>query len=149
MGFRPWAAAVTYCVYLLPRREAVWWGCETFRRLDPSPTEDELVALEAAETWVFQTDELRRLEALTLGTKGNAKSPETWMALAAGWSGGNIVSPEVGRVLASPDQTARALRAGLLIALAKRPKPNSAELLRACLLDGIGLAVGSRVLETP
>jgi hypothetical protein len=68
------------------------------------------------------------------------------MALAAGWSGGSAVPPERGNFPAPPDQTARALRAGLLIALAGISKAESAELLRSCLNDGIGLVLGDRVL---
>ena len=121
------AQAMSYCVYLLPRREAVWWGCETLRRLIPNQSAKDEAALEAAEAWVFQTDEARRIEALTVGTQGDGRSPATWMARAAGWSGGNVVPPELGSAPAPPDQTARALRAGLLIALAhisKGARPN-------------------------
>lgn len=141
-----WAEAATYCVYLLPRREAVWWGCETLRRIVPNLPPADLEMLEAAETWVFEPEEARRIEALNLGSEGDGKSPATWMALAAGWSGGSAVPPERGNVPAPPDQTARALRAGLLIALAGISKAESAELLRSCLNDGIGLVVGDRVL---
>ena len=26
-----WDKAVSFCAYLLPRREAVWWGCQSLR----------------------------------------------------------------------------------------------------------------------
>ena len=143
------AQAAVYCVYLLPRREAVWWGCETLRRLIPDQASKDQEALEAAEAWVFKPEEECRIEALEIGTRGDGRSPATWMALAAGWSGGNVVASEVGTAPAPADQTARALRAGLLIALAKAPRENLGEILRACLQDGIGLAIGDRVLEDP
>ena len=31
----------SFCAYLLPRREAVWWGCQSVRRIYPRPTPPE------------------------------------------------------------------------------------------------------------
>ena len=48
--------AVTFCAYLLPRREAVWWGCKSAKVLsDDIPAEAPTVR--AAEAWVYQPDE--------------------------------------------------------------------------------------------
>lgn len=127
--------AVTFCAYLLPRREAVWWACKSTKILS-----DEISAegptLRATEAWVYQPDEERRQAALDLGTKGHSSDPTTWLALAAGWSGGLLAygSP------APPYMTARAVRVAILTCLPKTPKRTRAERLTRCVQEGIKLA---------
>jgi hypothetical protein len=137
-----WSPAVSFCAYLLPRREAVWWGCQSLRRMQPQRTPPEAAALAAAEAWVREPEEHLRRAALDRGTEGDAGWPATWMALAAGWSGGSIAAPEFGIVPVAPYQTARAIRAGLLIAMADIPSAETPELLKPCIEAAIDLAVG-------
>ncbi len=136
-----WETAVSYCAYLLPRREAVWWGCQSLRRMRPHNAPIDAAALGAAEAWAKEPEEPRRRAALDLGSNGDTRSPATWMALAAGWSGGSIV-PEYGMVAPAPDQTARAIRAGLMIAMARVPNDETSKLLKPCIESGINLAAG-------
>lgn len=115
-----WDAAITFCAYLLPRREAVWWGCQSVRRmLSLAPPEEEALAL--AEAWVREPEEHRRRAALACGYGGDRGLPAIWLALAAGWSGGSIVAPQFGHVPPAPEQTARAVRAGMMLARARLP----------------------------
>ena len=69
-----------------------------------------------AEDWVEEPEEPRRRKALASGTMGDTRSPATWVALAAGWSGGNVVPDEMGYAPADPEQTAKAVRVALFIA---------------------------------
>lgn len=137
-----WEAAVSYCAYLLPRREGVWWGCQSLRRLQPQLAPKDAAALDVAEAWVHEPEEPRRHAALNLGSQGDTRSPATWMALAAGWSGGSI-APAHGMVPAAPDQAARAIRAGLMIAMARVPNHQMGMILRPCLESGIDLVTGA------
>jgi hypothetical protein len=127
--------AVTFCAYLLPRREAVWWACKSTKILS-----DEILAeaptLRAAEAWVYQPDEERRQAAVDLGTKGDTNDPTTWLALAVGWSSGLLAygSPPPAYM------TARAVRVAILTCLPKTPKRTRAERLTQCVLEGIRLA---------
>src|SRR5437763_824987 len=91
-----WDAALSYCAYLLPRREAVWWGCQSLRKFSPYNAPKDAAALDVAEAWVQEPDEERRRAALNYGNEGDKRSPMVWMSLAAGWSGGNVVAPELG-----------------------------------------------------
>ena len=55
---------VAFCAYLLPRREAVWWGCQSVKSLHPAArSSEEDQALAAAEAWVREPEEERRAEA--------------------------------------------------------------------------------------
>jgi len=78
--------ALSFCAYVLPRREAVWWACQCVRTLVPEPGPDGETALRAAEAWVREPDEPRRRTALAIGTKANPRAAQSWVALAAAWS---------------------------------------------------------------
>src|SRR5260370_22830721 len=80
--------AVTFCAYLLPRREAAWWACRSARASSGHFAEDRAAALLAAEAWVKEPDDERRQAALELGTRGHCDDAPTWVAFAAGWAGG-------------------------------------------------------------
>jgi hypothetical protein len=136
-----WGAAVSYCAYLLPRREAVWWGCQSLRRIQPDRGPNGNAALDAAEAWVREPEEDRRLAALNIGNAGDHRAPATWMALATGWSGGSMM-PEFGYAPAAPYQTARAIRAGLMIAMAQVAGGEMSKVMKPCLESGVELATG-------
>ncbi len=135
--------AVGFCAYLLPRREAVWWACETVKTLSAPATKDEQRALAAAEQWVKDPEEEVRLATLKLGQAGNHEHAATWLALAAGWAGGSM--PFEGKsVTIPPDQTAKAVRAAILIAGAYCDPKNRAELLQQCVRKGAALAAADQ-----
>ncbi len=139
-----WPAAISLAAYLLSRRDAVAWGCQSLRRFSgarPVPPPGAEQALKVAEAWAARPEEgLRRL-ALDLGTKADAGEPETWMALAAGWSGGSIGPPEFPHLRAPPEQTARAVRTGLFLVLAQLPPGAAAAPCGACIAQASNLAL--------
>ena len=137
-----WSEAVVFSAYLLQRHDAVDWGCRTMRVLRPAMEAGEAQAVEAAEAWVADPEEATRWAALMAGMRGDSQQPGVWMALAAGWSGGSIVPPEYGNVRAEPHQTARAIRAGLLIALTKIPDEDHPALLAPSIEQAVRLANG-------
>jgi hypothetical protein len=137
-----WEPAISFCAYLLPRRTAVAWASQSVRRMMSSPRADESRMLEFAEAWVKDPDEPRRRKALSAGTVGDRKSPATWVALAAGWSGGSIVPEEMGYAPADPEQTAKAVRVALFIALSRIEAPEKQRVMTPCLQNGIQLASG-------
>jgi hypothetical protein len=131
--------AVTFCAYMLPRREAVWWACQCVRTLVPSRSEEQEACLQIAEEWVREPEEEHRRAALRLGMDSDKRSPTTWLALAAAWSGGSM-SPGEHPVPTQPDLTAKAARGAVLVALAGVPVKDRAAHLRACLESGRRLA---------
>jgi hypothetical protein len=145
--------AVGFCAYLLPRREAVWWGCNSVRSLTPPITVDERAPLQAAEEWVKDPEEERRLNALQIGRESNYRVATTWLALAAGWAGRTMPMGMFAEFAAlaqpkengewipiSPDQTAKAVRTAILIAAAKVDPKSRTELLLNCVREGARLA---------
>lgn len=132
--------AVTFCAYLLPRREAVWWGCACARASLGEIPQDRSACLLAAQAWVYNPDDERRKAALELGTKSDSNDPLTWLALAAGWSGGVLVMLPNLPVPMPTYMTARAVRVAVLLAAAKTGKHQRTARLQACIAEGMKLA---------
>jgi hypothetical protein len=109
--------AIAVFAFLLPRREAVWWGCRCVMSAGDVVEASDRRSWAIAANWVRSPDEQRRRAALEDGDTAAQSRPTTWLARAAAWSGGSMVLSETGTVLPPPDLTARALRAGLSISL--------------------------------
>jgi uncharacterized protein DUF6931 len=139
---RDWPPAVSFCAYLLPRRTAVAWGCRSVRRMVDRFEAREERAIRFAEAWVEEPDENHRGKALAIGNANDHEGPTTWLALAAGWSGGSVISAEFDPVEARPDQTARAVRAAILVGLSGVARDARDRVMTACLEDGIQYARG-------
>ncbi len=107
--------AVGFCAFLLPRREAVWWGCRAVRMLVPNLSAEEAKAIRVAEDWVHEPEEDRRAAALETGDGGET-------------------------IPVAPHQTARVVRAAVLVAACRVSVAEKPDLLRRCLEDGIQIA---------
>jgi hypothetical protein len=109
--------------------------------LRPPTTPAEQALLAAAEQWVKDPEEEHRLSALRIGQAADPEQAVTWLALAAGWAGGSM--PLEGKSVAlPPDQTAKAVRAAVLIAGAYCHPKNRIDLLKQCVREGARLAAG-------
>ena len=132
--------AVAFCAYLLPRRETVWWACQCVRAMIGPSVED--AALKAAEAWVREPEEATRRAALDVGDTANKRVATTWLASAAGWSGGYMTDPKPIPVTAPPYLTAKAAIGALSLALAKVGALERAGWIVACSEAGIRFAEG-------
>jgi hypothetical protein len=130
--------ALAFCAYLLPRREAVLWACQCVRDFLDQPTEADEAALETAEAWVWEPEELQRDKALRTAIGADPQAASTWVVRAAAWSGGRLTIGEHGGPLALPQLTAQATFMALMIALAgKADRPNA---IARCIERGIQIA---------
>jgi hypothetical protein len=132
--------ALTFCAYLLPRREAVWWACGCVRDVLSEIQPPRSDALLAAEAWVSQPDNDRRQAALDIGTQGNEEDPITWLARGAGWSGGFLFSHPQRQVPMPPYMTPRAIRVALLLAISKVNPNEQRARVNFWITEGIKLA---------
>jgi hypothetical protein len=108
-------ATISFCAYLLPRREAVWWACKSIRD-GGTPDNAELLAL--AEEWVKVPEESNRRAALSAANAAKIKGPCAWAAFGAGWSGGSMTDNVEQPVRPPAYLTAKAVRAAVLTVLA-------------------------------
>lgn len=132
-------AGLSFCAYLLPRREAVWWGCQCLRQNDQLRRGED-VQVAAAEAWVREPDEPNRLRAFDLGTKGDTKSSGTWMCLAAGWAGGTLPMSTQNPVVVPQHLTAQAVRVALILASHGFLPWERAAMQSRWLADGVHIA---------
>jgi hypothetical protein len=134
------AEAATFCAYLLPRREAVWWACGCVRSLLGEIPQSRATGLLVAEAWVYEPDDEHRLAALEAGTKGDSNDPLTWCALGAGWAGGLLISNPKKQVPMPQYMTARAARIAIIVGSLSVRRDRRPERLAACVAEGLKLA---------
>jgi hypothetical protein len=100
---------------------------------------DRGACLLAAEAWVYDPDDAHRKAAAEIGAASDSNDPLTWLALAAGWSGGLLVTFPSLPVPVPTYMTARAARIAVLLSVAKLRKDRPSR-LQACIADGMKLA---------
>jgi hypothetical protein len=132
--------AVTFCAYLLPRREAVWWACGCARGFVGDIAPGRTAALVAAEAWVREPNEEHRVKALDAGTKGDSNDELTWLALAAGWAGGSLTSNPKAPVPVPQYMTPRAARIAILLSARQVNLTERTARMRSRIDEGIKLA---------
>ena len=132
--------AVGFCAFLLPRREAVWWGCRSVRKFVPKRSLDEEEGIRVAEEWVQEPDEERRRIALELGVRYSTKLATTHLAAAAGWAGRTFSIGAGDPIPIQPHQTALAVRSAILIAACRVSLADRPDLMQSCLDDGAKIA---------
>jgi hypothetical protein len=140
--------AIAFCAHLLPRREAVWWACESVRRFLRETLSSEAKGLLAAEAWVGAPSEDNRLVALRIGTQSDTSDPLTWLAFSAGWAGGMLSTNPTMPVPVPAYMTARAGRIAILLAARHLASPDRKHRMRECIAAGARLAEpGQDVLQ--
>jgi hypothetical protein len=131
--------AISCCVYLLPRREAVWWGCQCVRASGKTLLPYESDALATAEAWVQTPEEEFRQAALKFGADEPSDSAAVWACRAAGLSGGVGSNTPKGPVRALPEATARAARAAVLIAAGTVARDARDKYFKSCIHECLEL----------
>lgn len=125
--------AITFCSYALDRRRAVWWGLECVKQMRTPVGREEEVATLTAEAWVREPEEHRRIAALRIGITGRRDLAATWVALAAGGSGGTLSTDATPGPPVPPQLCAKAVRTAILIALSDVPARERRPTLTKCL----------------
>jgi hypothetical protein len=132
--------ALVFLAYLLPRREAVWWAQQCVLAILGDGADD--AAFRAAAAWVRAPEEETRRAALTFGNVGEQDAATTWLALAAGWSGGSICAPDQASMAAPPSACAKAANAAIVLATCADGALAVAPWIKACAEAGIRFAEG-------
>jgi hypothetical protein len=151
-GASPPSAATAYVSHLLPRREAVWWGCQCVSAILGGAAQDE--GLRLASRWVREPDDAFRREALAYAETHDLNAATTWLARAVGHSGGSLTAPDQTPAPPAPaaaDACAQAVNAAVIIAATRTPSPMILPWIRACVEAGVRFAAGeeARVIAPP
>jgi len=135
--------AVSLMAHALPKREAVWWGCLAARTLIDDHTRPEIVAaLEAAEAWVYKPSEETRRAAMERARKTQFDHPAAWAAVAAFWSGGSMVAPDLPEVPPAAHLTGLAICGAVQLSAVSRNPERAPEKFRALLAQALDIANG-------
>src|SRR3569832_1024820 len=132
--------AVAFCAHLLPRREAVWWGCLSLRSFLQDIPQSRSAPLLAAETWVQQPTDQNRVRALQIGTGGDNSDCLIWLAFGAGWAGGMLSAAPTPPVPVPQYLTARAIRIAILLGARHVTASERPDRTTSCINEGIKLA---------
>lgn len=142
--------AIQLLPHLLPKRRAVWWGClcawDAYQG-EASPICVD--ALQGALRWVVTPSEVHRVAARPLGEAADLSTPAGCLALAAGFSDGSMLAPELPSVPVPPELTARLVGAAVLLAAAEREPMRFREHYRRFLDLGRQVADGLTLWTTP
>ena len=142
MGMPPPSAALAFLAHLLPRREAIWWGCQCVSAILSAPGE----GLQLVQRWVRDPDETLRREALTYSQAGDMKSPDVWLARAVGYSGGSVLAPDQPAMQPARDACAQAVNAAIVLAATSVEPALIMPWIRACAEAGVSFAAGGDAL---
>ncbi len=107
--------ALALCAFMLPRRDAVRWLCESLRKYGKDFSESEEAHLTLAENWVQNPVEKNRSANLNAAMTSGFKTAPAWAAAAAGWSGGNIGNDPEKPVPPPPHLTGQAVKVGFIM----------------------------------
>ena len=135
--------AVLFLSHLLPRREAVWWALQCVRALIGEDGADE--ALRAAESWVRTPEDENRRAALSVANASDRRKPTTWLAFAAGWSGGSLLPADQKPVAAPPGACAMAANAAIMMGVAAGDPRAAMRRMVACAEAGVRFASGGEL----
>ena len=124
----------------------MWWGCQCVRALRGNQADDALLV---AEAWVREPEETQRRAALEIAASGDTRVATTWLALAAGHSGGSVAAEGSAPVRASPDATAINLKAAVILAVVQRPMTEAPGWIKACVDAGLRFAEGGDAKVNP
>jgi hypothetical protein len=138
-GARP-NDAILFLSHLLPRREAVWWALQCVRGLVGERAVDE--AFRAAEVWVRTPEEDHRVSALRLANDSDRRKPSTWLAFAAGWSGGSMTPPGQQALPPPAGACAMAANSAIMMAVAAGDPRAIPDRIMACAEAGVRFANG-------
>ena len=108
----------------LPRRYAVAWVCDCFRRdaeIQPLSAADA-DCLRCAEAWIAEDTDTNRRVALQQAEANRFETPGSWLAAAAAWSGGSLAPPGYATVVPAEHLSGDACYAALCL-LAARASP--------------------------
>ncbi|MBL4866618.1 MAG: hypothetical protein JKY67_09620 [Pseudomonadales bacterium] len=133
-----YSEAVNFLAHALPKRESVWWACQSAKTDTSEKANTD--ALLAAEAWVRAPKEELRKNCMDIAEKDKLKSSASWAALAAYWSSGSIADDSVAQIPPPPFQYALAVSGAVNLAAAAQESVDVA--FKELIKQGIDIANG-------
>jgi hypothetical protein len=108
--------AIRAVIAWLGKRKAIGWGADCIAMACGDRLETQAELLTVVRTWVESPTEDNRRLTVAAADSTDAKLPASWLARAAGWSGGSLAPPELPVVPPAEQLTSKTLLAALLLA---------------------------------
>lgn len=135
--------AVSVLAQSLSRRGAAWWACRSARlESGGSPAPKELRALETAEAWVRQPEQLKAYAAQDAANVVGLASPAGCAALAAFLAGESIAPPHLDPLPPLPHLAGMAAAGAVKLAAARRAAADPRQELLKLIDAGFAIASG-------
>ncbi len=132
--------AIRFLAYVLPKREAVGWGCLCVRQILGTQDASKISeAHMAVERWVSNPDEANRRAAKVAADKEGLESPSACLALAAFFSGGSIAPANLAPVAPTDHITPQIVAGAIIVSAVKDQREKAPEKYRAFLQKGMAL----------
>ena len=136
--------ALVFLAHVLPRREAVWWGCQCVEAILGDAARDEGFGL--ATQWVRDPSEELRRQALAFW-EANSKYtptpfPTPYLVRAVAFSGGSLLAPDQLPTPSAPDDCALSVNAAIVMATTSVSPVLILPWMRACAEAGVAFAAG-------
>ena len=130
--------AVRFLAHALPKREAVWWGWMSARRVaGENPPPKIKAALEATEKWIAQPTEDNRRAAHASAQVAKFSTAAGCAGLGAFFSGGSLAPPDCPPVPPGEYLTAKAVSGAVnFAAMAGDPK-QAPEKFKSFIAQGV------------
>ncbi len=133
--------AIRFQVHVLPRRNALWWGCLCVQRVaQPDSGPKQAAALQAAVRWVLDPNEMNRRSAEVTGKAAGMNTLAGGLAMCVFWGEGSIVPAGQREVLADPLLMPGALSGVILMGGGEVPPDKAFAIYEEFLAVGIGVA---------
>lgn len=134
--------AATFCAYLLPKREAIWWALNAVRYVQPEQTTQSMRLLTLVDDWVREPGGEIRAKAAREAETSDRRQAATWVAYAVAWTGGSMSPIEDQHVPPPKALTAKACRAAILIAVSANSPVEQSKLWERTISAGVRFAQG-------
>ncbi len=134
------AGAVAFLAHVLPRREAVWWGCQCVLAILGPAARD--TGMQLAANWVRDPSEPLRRDALAFWQESEQRLPTHWLARAVAYSGGSLLAPEQPPSPPAPDDCALSVNAAVVLAATSAAPALILPWLKSCTEAGMDFAAG-------
>jgi hypothetical protein len=123
--------AIRLVAYLLPKREAIGWGCLCMRHILASQTDKPLPNVQvAAERWVSAPNEENRWAAKEIADTEDPKTPSGLLAMAAFFAGPSMAPPNLQAVPPPDHATSDIVSAAVFLAgVVKEPEKSKEKYL--------------------
>ena len=140
--------AVSVLAQSLSRRGAAWWACRVARQeAGGNLAPKELRALETAEAWVRQPEQLKAYAAQDAANVAGLASPAGCAALAAFLAGDSLAPPHLDPLPPLPHLAGMAAAGAVKLSAARRAPANPKQELLRLLDTGFAIAAGTDTWE--